>query len=294
LEREGYRTVCAVDGFQALEQITHAPPDLVLLDSTLPLLDGLGLLNRLRSHPDTQSLPVIFLSHHGETEIRALARAAGASEFLAEPVDTSELLARVQAQLELRSVSRDLRSSEEVLYSLARIIELRDAHTLEHTSRVAGVSVAIGRVMGLDHESMVALQKGAMLHDIGMVLLPDALLLKPGPLDEEEMKKVREHVQMGMQILSPLQSLGPALAVVLNHHERWDGKGYPDGLAGEAIPLLARIVAVADRFDAIRHERPYHPERTPDGAFHVLREIAGTELDPAIVAIALDVLPEIL
>ncbi|MBI3732620.1 MAG: HD domain-containing protein, partial [Chloroflexi bacterium] len=164
--------------------------------------------------------------------------------------------------------------------------------TMEHTERVARAAVSIGRALSMPEMDLRALHKGAMLHDIGKIGLPDAILRKPGSLNDEEWKRMKMHPLIGVQITTSLQSLGEAVNVIRHHHERWDGKGYPDGLANEHIPLLARIASIADAFDAITTDRPYHRGKSVSEARFLLEIGAGSSWDPKLVAIALKELPQ--
>ncbi len=290
LQGEGFETTTAVNGRDALEQIQATFPDVVLLDLEMPDLNGIEVLKELRSKPDWGLLPVILVTEQSAIEDRVRGLDAGASDFLTKPVDISELLARVRAQQRVKQLTDELDRTEEVLFTLAKAIEARDAYTLEHTERVAQQSLAIGRKMGLTPVELEALQRGAQLHDIGMIALPDSILQKPGPLDDEEWKRMRQHPTLGAEMVGTLRSSGEALEIILHHHERWDGLGYPAGLAGEDIPILARIVAVADSFDAMTSDRFYRQRRTVEQALELLRRGAGKEWDPKIVALAQEVL----
>ena len=293
LQREGYRVSSAVDGVDALQKIGRELPDLVLLDVSMPRMDGLSVLHNLRAHHETELLPVILVTAQSENVDKVRGLDAGASDFLPKPWETSELLARVRAQLRVRYLTNELERAEEVLFMLARVVELRDAYTMEHTERVAQYSLAIGQALGLSDLELDALKKGAMLHDIGKIGIPDTILHKTGPLSNDEWRRMKQHPAIGIDIIKSLQSLGEALRVIRNHHERWDGKGYPDGLTGERIPLLARITAIADAFDAMTTDRPYHKGKSFDEALRTLIEGAGVQWDPKLIEVAMKVLPRL-
>jgi putative two-component system response regulator len=291
LEGEGYRIETAVDGVEALEQIERVGPDLVVLDLQMPRLDGIGVLKALRAQQRWVLLPTLLLTGQTDREEKVRGLDAGASDFLTKPPELSELLARVRAHLRVKHLTDELERAEEVLFALAKVVERRDAYTLEHTERVAQYALALGKAMNLTEGEQRALRQGAMLHDLGMITLPDALLQKPGPLTKEEWARMQQHPAVGAEMVSCLQTLGAAAPIIRSHHERWDGRGYPEGLAGEAIPLLARIVAVADSFDAMTSDRFFRTRRTYAEAQEILRQGAGHEWDPKIVAIARGVLP---
>ncbi len=291
LQGAGYRTATAKDGFEALEKTNSLHPDLVLLDVNMPRLDGLQVLAKMRQNPQTRLLPVILVTGQFETEDKVRGFDAGASDFLGKPWDPPELVARVRAHLRVRSLINELEGVEQVLYMLAKVVEVRDAYTLEHTGRVASYAQAIAEAIHLGQDDQSALHKGALLHDIGKIGIPDAILRKPGPLSEDEWRQMRRHPEIGVEITSRLHSMGDAFGIIRSHHERWDGNGYPDGLAGEAIPCLARIVAVADSFDAITSDRPYHRRRSFREGLDLIRQGGGKEWDPEIAQVASSVLP---
>ncbi|MBI5877528.1 MAG: response regulator [Chloroflexi bacterium] len=291
LSRQGYRVTLAGDGVEALERIAAEKPDLVLLDIAMPRMDGLTALRRLRSERETELLPVILVTAQSETEDKVRGLDSGASDFLPKPWEMSELLARVRAQLRVRALTSELERAEEVLFILARVVEARDTYTMEHTERVSRYALSIAAAINLGATDLKALHKGAMLHDIGKIGISDAILRKAGPLDAEEWNQMRQHPVIGVELVSSLKSLGGAMKVIRSHHERWDGKGYPDGLRDENIPHLARIVAIADAFDAMTSDRPYRKGMTYQAARHILAEGRWAAWDPLLVDVALDVLP---
>jgi putative two-component system response regulator len=199
---------------------------------------------------------VVITALHGEQEkVRAIE--AGADDFLNKPFSKSELLARVRALLRLKRFTDEMEYVETVLFSLAMAVETRDPHTGDHCQRLARMCVELGRVLGLGEDELNALRRGGYLHDIGKVAVPDAILLKPTSLSPEERQAMQRHTLVGEEICRPLHSLEAVLPIIRSHHERWDGSGYPDGLAGEAIPLLARVLQMVDIYDALRTPRPY-------------------------------------
>ena len=183
----------------------------------------------------------------------------------------------------LRAVHERLDNAERIIYSLARAVEARDSFTEAHTERVARSARLLGETAGLEAADLDDLYSGGMIHDIGKIGIPDSILLKPGPLTSREFEQVRHHPVVGAEIVSPLRSAAPLLAIVRHHHERWDGRGYPDGLVGEQIPIMARIVAICDAFDAMISDRPYRPGITPEQALRTLQKGAGSQWDPDMV-----------
>lgn len=291
LKAEGYRTTTASDGFEAMNWIAASHPDLVLLDMNMPKMDGVQVLKRLRADPQTELLPVILVSAQSEREEKVIGFDAGATDFLCKPWAAPELLSRVRAHLRVKVMTDELENVEQVLFMLAKVVEVRDAYTLDHTERVTKYAAAIGRDMLLSPEELKVLSKGAMLHDIGKIGISDAILRKTSPLTEEEFAQMRQHPDIGIEITHSLHSLGEAFQIIRHHHERWDGKGYPSQLAGEAIPSLARILAVADTFDAVTSDRPYRKGKSWREGLEILRQGAGKAWDSHVVAIAQQVLP---
>ncbi len=284
LEPAGYAVLSASSGRQALEFLkAHAePPDVVLLDVQMPGMDGLEMLKLLKADAELRLIPVLMVTGDEEQEVRALE--LGASDYIAKPFRTSKLRAKVQSHVRMSRAVRELERMEDILMAIANAAEARSAYTEAHTRRVALLSGAIARNMNIvDPGGLRGLRLGGHLHDIGKIAVPDAILLKPGPLDEEEWRIMRRHPMKGAEILSPLHGLKNVRPVVLHHQERWDGSGYPHGLQGEAIPLTARIVSVADMYDAMTTERPYREAITADDALSTIQNEAGRLLDPSVV-----------
>ena len=289
----------------AAEGFRRAPEghDLILLDVRLPDGDGLDLCRRLKADPGTAMIPILLLSGtlvRGEDRARALA--AGASAALPKLADPEEILAVIVALLRARQSERELirerlamgerlrdqaaelgRVCDATIEGWARALELRDHETEGHSRRVAELTVRVARHMGIAEADLIHLRRGALLHDIGKVGVPDAILNKPGPLDDAEQLVLRRHPEVGHGLLRPIEFLRDSLDIPLRHHERWDGGGYPGGLGGEEIPLAARIFAAADIYDALSHDRPYRPAWEPARVREYIRSLAGCHLDPAVV-----------
>jgi putative two-component system response regulator len=272
LEDEGYQVSTAGDGEQALVIVADSAPDLILLDVMMPKMDGYETCRRLKSDERTILIPVVMVTALTAIEERIKGIEAGADDFLSKPYNQVELLTRVRSLLKLKRHTDELENAETVLFTLAMSVEAKDPYTNNHCDRLSRYSVALGKRLDLPAEQLKALHRGGILHDLGKVGVPDSILLKPGPLNEVERAVIREHPAIGERICAPLKSLRLVLPIIRHHHERWDGSGYPDGLAGDAIPLTARILQCVDIYDALRTARPYTPALSEEKTFSILRE----------------------
>jgi response regulator RpfG family c-di-GMP phosphodiesterase len=289
------------DGDAALAALEAAPTTLVLSDLRMPGMDGVDLLRRVRERwPDTA---VIMISAVADVEVAVSCLALGAMDYLTKPFHLEEVRARVGQALEKRRLVVENRAYQRLLearvaeqarrlealflasmQSLADALEVKDPSTRGHSVRVSRYAVAIGRRLGLGARDLAQLELGGHLHDIGKIGVREAVLNKPGPLTDDEYAHIMTHPEIGWRLLAPLLADAPqALHVVRSHHERFDGVGVPDGLAGEAVPLEARIAAVADSFDAMTSQRPYRSGLTIEAARAELRRCAGTQYDPRVV-----------
>jgi putative two-component system response regulator len=275
----------AEDGFQALESIQKAQPDLVLLDVQMPGMDGYEVVKRIKASPASRLLPVVMITSLDRTEDRVRALEAGADDYMTKPVDRVELVARVRSALRLKSLYDSLDSAEQVIFALAAAVEAKDPYTEAHTHRVAEAARRIGERLGLNASELDTLYRGGLIHDIGKIGIPDAVLLKPGPLDAEELMTMHLHPIIGENIVAPLRSGAGLLPIIRNHHEHYDGNGYPDRLVGSRIPRLARIVSVCDAFDALVNDRPYRQRKSRDEAVSILRGGARHQWDPEVVEV---------
>jgi len=281
----GYTVWQAEDGPAAIALAREQAPDVILLDVVMPAMDGYEVCRQLKRDPQTRLIPVVFLTGHGGREPRIAGLEAGATDFLSKPCELTELEVRVRNLVQFRRLTEELDSAEELVFSIARAVEARDAGTGDHCDRLARMAVELGERLGLDEDALKALKRGAYLHDLGKVGIPDAVLLKPGTLDEAEWKVMRRHVEIGVEICAPLRSLRPVLPIIRHHHEKLDGSGYPDGLKGREIPFLARVFQVTDVFDAVTNERTYRQALSAADALALLeRESSRGWWDPEIVA----------
>lgn len=286
----GYDVRQARDGLEALEAIAASEPDLVLLDIDMPRLDGLAVCERLKQHPVRRLIPVVLITAHQDRETRVQGLSVGADDFLTKPFDSAELLARTRALLRDRALNKHLDAAEGVVLALARIVEARDLYTIHHAERVGLYSREIGRTRGLAGDDLDILYKGGVMHDLGKIVIPSEILLKPGPLTEVERTLMETHPADGSRIVEPLRSAARFLPMIRHHHERFDGRGYPDHLAGPEIPLGARIAAIADAWDAMTFDRPYRPALERDEALARLGTGAGAQWDAELVAIFVELI----
>jgi putative two-component system response regulator len=288
----GYDVRQARDGVEALEAIAAEEPDLVLLDIDMPRLDGISVCERLKTHPTRRLIPIVILTASSDRGTRLRGIAAGADDFLSKPFDAKELLVRTRVLLRERALNRRLDATEGVLFALARAVEARDRYTIHHAERVGRYAQAIGAALGLDNEDGAMLYEGGVLHDLGKIAIPDAILLKPGPLSDHEFATMRQHSVEGERICLSLRSVAHFLPIIRHHHERVDGGGYPDHLAGNDIPTGARIVAIADAWDAMVSDRPYRAGLDPEEAVRRLRAGAGKQWAAEMVQIFLALLDD--
>ena len=273
-------------GEEALSLVDRVHVDLVLLDVVMPGMDGYQVCRRLKGGERTRLIPVIMLTGLDELEAKIKGIEAGADDFIVKPPNHAELLARTQSLIKVKGLNDNLISIESVLFSLAGAVEAKDAYTQGHIVRTAQMAVVLGRRLGVTEKEIRALRFGGMLHDIGKIGVPREILNKNRPLNDEEWKIIRSHSDVGYRVCSPLKTtLGPALDIIRYHHERLDGSGYPDGLRGEEIPLVARIMAVVDMYDALVTDRPYRGAMRQKEALAVIRQSTREgKLDPGIVA----------
>jgi putative two-component system response regulator len=304
-----YKVKVALEGNRALKIANSSnPPDLILLDIMMPGLSGYDVCEQLKDNPLTRRIPVIFVTAMGEVDDESKGFALGAVDYMTKPVSPPIVHARVRTHLALYDQALQLedtvqqRTKElndtrmEIIRRLGRAAEYKDNETGMHVIRMSLYSKILARAAGLDEEQAELLLNAAPMHDVGKIGIADHILSKPGSLNDEEWAVMRKHPEFGAEIIGDNASsiLRMARIVALAHHERWDGSGYPLGLAGEDIPLAARIVAIADVFDALTTMRPYKQAWSVDDAVADLQKDAGTHFDPQLVSKFVSVLPEIL
>lgn len=275
LGREGYHTHVVTDGELALDYLDNTLPDLILLDLGLPKMDGFEICERLKANSATRLIPVVVLTGQSDLGSKLRCIELGADDFISKPFNPAEVLARCKSLLRLKSALDALDDAERVIFAFARAVEAKDPYTEGHTERVTAYALALAEGVGLDEAERAALKYSAILHDVGKIGVPDDILRKPGPLTPEEFEKVRQHPILGVTILEPLQSVRDALPAIRWHHERMDGSGYPDGLVGDQIPVMVRIMTIADVYDALTTLRPYHKALSPEESIRILREGAA-------------------
>ncbi|GAA0767042.1 response regulator [Ideonella azotifigens] len=285
LEAPRYIVTVAGSGAAALARLREQDFDIVLLDKSMPDIGGDEVCRRIRRDLGLTLLPVLIVTGSGGSDDLMASLQAGANDFVRKPYLPAELQARVDSAAQRKRATDQLDSAESLLFALARLVEAKDENTGDHCSRLSRNSVLLGQAMGLTAPELLALRRGGVLHDIGKLGIPDAILMKAGALDDDEWKVMRQHTVIGASLVDGLKSMRLTVPIVRHHHERWDGSGYPDGLAGEAIPLLARVFQVVDIYDALRFARPYKEPFPPERALEILEsEAARGWRDPRIVA----------
>ncbi|HET7219552.1 MAG TPA: HD domain-containing phosphohydrolase [Vicinamibacterales bacterium] len=271
LMKDGHTVEVVNDGLAALKAVTALKPHVVLLDVNMPGMSGIDVCRRLKQDLTHRLTPVILVTGMAQREKRIEGLEAGADDFLSKPVDGQELLARVRSLVRMKRYTDDLDSAASLIIAMALLIEARDGNTEGHCHRMANYATALGRALNLDEQDLHALHRGGFLHDIGMLAIPDAVLNKSGPLNPEEYELMKSHTIVGDQLCGNQRSLEPVRPIIRHHHERYDGSGYPDGLKGDEIPLLAQIIGLVDVYDAVTTRRPYQGPHTAQEAIDILR-----------------------
>lgn len=293
LQAPDYAVSEAGNGEEALAALRAADFDVVLLDKRMPAMNGDEVCRRIRHEMGHSLLPIIMVTGDNSSDDLAMSLAAGATDFIKKPYSPLELVARVDAAVRYKRATDQLDNAESVLFALARMVEARDQETGDHCSRLAHNAVIFGQALGLPDDDLLALRRGGVLHDIGKLGIPDHILLKDGGLTEAEWATMRQHAAIGASLCSGLKSMRKTAPIIRHHHERWDGGGYPDCLAGEDIPLLARVFQLVDIFDALSHARPYKQALTRNEVTRIMREEAERGWrDPALTARFLELLRE--
>ena len=277
------RVISATSGPAALELMKADPPDLVLLDVMMPGMDGYEVCERMKRSPEGARVPVVMVTALGQIPDRIRGLDAGADDFIVKPIERVELVARVRSLFRVKQLNEQLEAARRTILAMGRAVAARHPNGEARGERVGIMARSLGVAAGLTGPILESLVWGGALRDIGNIGIPDSILLKSGSLTDAETQLMRRHVRIGAEIARPLEGATDLLPIILHHHERWDGTGYPDHLAGDAIPLPARIVAVCDAYDALLSDRSHRPSRTPAEALDILRSGAGVQWDPALV-----------
>jgi len=280
-----YEVIKASNGEQAISFVNKTDIDLVLLDIMMPEMDGYEVCRRLKRNEASRLIPVVMLTVLDDIGSKVRGIECGADDFLTKPPHKVELLTRVKSLINVKTLNSNLASIENVLFSLANVVEAKDNYTRGHVKRVADLSVLIAKRLGLPKEEVEAIRLGGILHDMGKIEIAAEILNKPGPLSPEEWERIKDHPDAGFKICYPLKkNLGKALEIIRHHHEKLDGSGYPNGLAGEEIPMVARIMAIADIYDALITDRPYRKAMSKEEALKILqKEASEGKLDERII-----------
>ena len=294
--QDDYHLLFAKDGRKALELASEKKPDLILLDVMMPGFSGFEVCSELKCGLETAGIPVIFVSALNETINEAHGFEVGAVDYISKPVSPAIVKARVATHLSLVRADALQKTQLEIIHRLGRAAEYKDNETGLHVIRMSNYSRLLALAAGLSEESADRLYEAAPMHDVGKIGIPDHILLKPGPLDEAEWAIMRKHPAIGAEIIGEHESelLQDARVIALTHHEKWDGSGYPNRLRGKEIPLIGRIIAVVDVFDALTTVRPYKKAWTVDDALAYMQRESGRHFDPELVRLFMTVLPGIL
>lgn len=306
-----YQVEFSRNGKEALDMVGQKSVDLILMDIMMPVMDGFAATRQLKSHEETRIIPIVMVTALQETEDRVKALEAGADDFLTKPVDKVEVRARVSSLLKVKAYNDHMRNyqkelesevekrtrelqkafktikatSLETIYRLTRAAEYKDEDTGAHIQRMSNYAAVVAREMGLNPQTVEYILYATPMHDIGKIGIPDSILLKPGRLDPDEWEIMKQHTVIGARILEGSKTgyikLGEIVA--MTHHEKWDGSGYPKGLKGREIPLVGRIVAIVDVFDALVSRRPYKEPFSLEKSFDIIRQGRGTHFDPGVV-----------
>jgi putative two-component system response regulator len=297
LEGEGYQLVIAENGQQAIEMAKATLPDVILLDVMMPGMTGFQVCERIRNDPSIAEIPIILLTALDDRDSLLTGLKAGADDFITKPFDRFELRARLigitrlnryhklaEERQKLRDVHAELMEAyEETIAGWSRAMDLRDRETEGHSQRVTDLTLKMAKMFGMSDEELVQVRRGALLHDMGKLGIPDAILQKQDKLNEEELQTMRKHPQFAYDLLNPIEYLRGALAIPFCHHEKWDGTGYPRGLKGDEIPVAARLFAVVDVWDALTSDRSYRAAWKKEEALEYIREQSGKHFDPQVV-----------
>jgi len=278
-----YEILEADNGREALEKAQKHHPDLILMDAVMPVMDGFEVSERLKADSITQDIPVIMITGLSEVEDHKKALRSGVDDILVKPINHTELNRRVQTYLKIKNLDDRLKQAEEIIFQLALALESKDPFAHGHRNRIANYSMIVGQSVGLPDEDIEVLRKGSILHDIGKLAIQDTIMLKPGPLSDAEFNTIKQHPVFGSQLLQPFPQFENVQPIVLMHHERLDGSGYPNGLQGDDIPYLSQIVSLADTYDTLLSNRPYRKAMSKKEALSVMdKEVKKGKFDRAL------------
>jgi putative two-component system response regulator len=272
LKTASYRILEAKRPSEALGILAREKVDLVVVDLVMPEMSGPDFCRLLKTDRKTQLIPILMATSVQGAENEVTGIESGADEFLIKPLKPELVRTRIRSMLRNKTLIDSLEEAETILFALAQSVEHRDKYTGMHCERLSTYSIALGQALGLLRHEQLALYRGGYLHDIGKISIPDAILFKRGLLTDEEWQTMRQHTIRGEEMCRPMKTLAPVLPIIRSHHERWDGSGYPDGLQGEEIPLLARILQIADIYDALTTARPYKPAFSHEHAIEIMIE----------------------
>lgn len=289
--KEGFRVYTALGSDAAIEIFEQYPVDLAVLDVMMPGMDGFELCRRFKDLSGKRFFPVILLTALTDRKSRITGIESGADDFISKPFDTSELITKIKSLLKLKALQEELDHSENIIMTLAVAMEAKDPYTKGHSTRVSKLSVDFVSFLDLSNKDKEEMKKAGVLHDIGKICLSESLLHKAGPLTEEEAEAIKRHAVLGEEICRPLVSMRRILPGIRHHHERWDGRGFPDGIAREEIPIMARILSIADSFDAIISVRPYRDRRSIKTALEIMKsERYKGQWDPELLGYFLEMM----
>lgn len=290
-QKEGFRVYTALGSSAAIEIFEQYLPDLAVLDVMMPGVDGFELCRKLKDISRKRFFPVILLTALIDRKSRIKGLESGADDFISKPFDNSELLIKMKSLLKLKALQEELDHSENIILTLAVAMEARDPYTKGHSTRVSKLAVDFVSFLGIPQKVQEEMKKAGILHDIGKICLSASLLRKPGALTEKEAEAVKRHAVLGEEICKPLFSMRKILPAIRHHHERWDGRGFPDGLDGEDIPIMVRILSIVDSFDAMVSVRPYRDRRSvKDAVMAMESEWHKGQWDPQLLGYFLEMM----
>ncbi len=289
--KEGFKVYTALNSSTALDIFRNCSVDLALLDVMMPVKDGFELCRNLKEMSGKRFFPVILLTALTDRQSKIKGIESGADDFISKPFDSYELITKIRSLLKLKTLNEELDHSENIILTLAVAMEARDPYTKGHSTRVSKIAADFAAFLGLPEKDRKEMKKAGILHDIGKICLSESLLNKPGPLTKDEVEMIKTHTLLGEDLCRPLVSMRKILPAIRHHHERWDGNGFPDGLASEDIPIMARILAIIDSFDAMVSVRPYRDRRSVAVSLETIKaEQYNGQWDAELVGYFLDMM----